>query len=326
MRYVEFDAYVNDFSNLRIVEKPIPAADATHALVRVHSAAINPVDTKIANGYLEKWGLVLPFSAGFDAAGVIHALADDYVGEFKVGDPVFTVNWGNDDGASNIGGAFAEFALFPLNKIAKIPDGLNFDTAAASALVSLTAYQALFEKLNIQSGQKILILGGASAVGLIAVQLAKNAGLWVATTASTRNIDFVTGFGADKVIDYTVSHWWEDVELRDIDAIFDAIGEANHFQNANSNGVVKEGGSFVSIVNALTGHEEFVEKYSHLSNYLLHHSAEQLKIIAEDLVTGKLKLPIDEVFPFTEEGVLALYRKQDALKSNGKNILRIVNL
>lgn len=119
---------------------------------------------------------------------------------------------------------------------------MSFDSAAASALVSLTAYQALFESLNLQPGQRILILGGAGAVGAFALQFAKNIGCWVATTASPRNLNVVAQYGVDKVVDYSTSNWWEDEELKGVDCIFDAVGETDVFPHAHENAVVKAGG------------------------------------------------------------------------------------
>lgn len=159
-------------------------------------------------------------------------------------------------------------------------------------------------------------------MGAMAIQFAKNIGCWVATTSSPRNRDFVAQYGVDKVIDYTTSNWWEDAELMGIDCIFDAIGENDLFVRAN--GVVREGGSIVSIVSKLSGFEEHRARYSYIDNFVLHHSGEQLKTIADMIVAGTVKVPMDETFSFDEAGLLALYRKQDSGKSNGKNILRIL--
>ena len=331
MKSVIFTEYSLDLTNVHVGNTPIPCADKTHVVIKIFSAAINPVDAKIAAGYIaQRWPTTLPFTPGYDCAGIIHELPTDYSGDdFKVNDKVFTCNWGTgkhwDNDSTSQGGCFAEFGVFPIHKIAKIPESLSYDVAAASALVTLTAYQALFECLNLQNGQKILILGGAGAVGSLGIQLAKNIGCWIATTASPRNNAIVTKAGANKIVDYTARNWWEDPELKGIDHIFDAIGENDFFQHAHSNGVVRKGGSMVSICGRLSGYEDNIGDYTHLSNYCLHHSAEQLKIIADSIVAGKLFVDIDEVFPFDQAGVNAIYKKQSGGKSNGKNIFRIAS-
>lgn len=326
MRAIEYSALAADpAAHLRLVTKPVPSADGVHAVVKIVTAAINLVDCKIAaHGF---WPMTLPFVPGYDAAGVVHELPPSYGGDLRVGDRVFVCNWGVskhwDSDETSQGGAFAEYARFPVHKMAKIPDTVTFDAAAASALVSLTAYQSLFEILKITPGARILIIGGAGAVGHAAIQLAKGAGCWVATTSSPRNAAMLTALGVDKVIDYTAAHWYEDAALRGIDAIFDAIGEAGFFGHAHAHGVVRDGGSMVSIVGQIKGHEEHASQYGSLSNFILHHSAEQLSVIARMLADGSLRVPIDESFEFSQQGAVDMYRKQAAGKSTGKNVFRI---
>lgn len=86
--------------------------------------------------------------------------------------------------------------------VSLIPQGVSFEDAAAIPCAGYTAYQALFHKMNASKGQTILIHAGAGGVGGFAIQLAKNAGLTVLTTASSANHEFVKSLGADYVIDY----------------------------------------------------------------------------------------------------------------------------
>lgn len=329
MKSLVAETFTDDFTNLKLVEKPIPSANATHCVVRVFSAAINPIDAKIAQGFAAnyQWPISLPLFPGYDAAGVIHELPESYEGPFKAGDRVFTCNWGVgrhwDNDSTSQGGAFAEYALFPMHKIAKLPDAVAFDTGAASTLVGLTAYQGLFESLSLKPGQKILVLGAAGAVGTIVMQLAKNTGCWVAGTSSPRNLAFVSQFHPDKIIDYTHANWWEDPELKGIDCIYDAVGSPGFFTQSHENHVVKEGGAMVSILFCLTGFEEHAGKYASLTNFGLHHSGEQLALLGEMIAAGKLTIPIADAFELTVEGAVAMYSKQASGKSSGKNVLRI---
>ncbi|KAL3808294.1 hypothetical protein ACHAXA_009806 [Cyclostephanos tholiformis] len=329
MRAVKITEFNPDsLANLQVIsDAPRPSGNATHCVVKIHSAAINPIDWKIAA--LGFWPTTLPFTPGYDCAGVIVELPTDYAGdEFSVGDRVFTCNWGVsrhwDEDDTSQGGCFAEFGAFPLHKIAKIPDSVTFDVAAASALVSLTAYQALFECLKLQPGQRILILGGAGAVGAFALQFAKNIGCWVATTASPRNRGFVEQYGVDKIIDYSGSNWWEDEELKGIDCILDAVGEIDLFPHAHENSIVRKGGSIVSIVFTLAGFEAYKSYYSYVDNFVLHHSGEQLRLIADMIAAGAVKVSIDSIFSLDQDGVVALFEKVKSGKSNGKNILRVI--
>ncbi|MFP3441308.1 NADP-dependent oxidoreductase, partial [Pantoea sp. SIMBA_133] len=92
-------------------------------------------------------------------------------------------------------GPFAEYAIAHAHTIAKLPEAISFVDAAALPTAGYTAYQALFRKLHIHRGQTILIHAGAGGVGGFAIQLAKNMGLTVITTASRHNHDFVKKLG-----------------------------------------------------------------------------------------------------------------------------------
>ena len=114
--------------------------------------------------------------------------------------------------------------------------------AASLPLVGLTAWQALVERARVQPGQQVLIHAGSGGVGVFAIQLAKHLGATVATTTSTKNVEWVKQLGADRVIDYTKEHF-EDV-LRDVDVVLDTLGPANV---AKSFRVMKPGGTLISI-------------------------------------------------------------------------------
>lgn len=119
MKRAIFSDYAVDLSNLRVEsDAPRPVANETHCVIQIHSASINPIDVKIAQGYIASWWpTTLPFVPGYDCAGVIIELPVGYTGgEFKVGDRVFTCNWGTskhwDSDSTSQGGCFAELGLF----------------------------------------------------------------------------------------------------------------------------------------------------------------------------------------------------------------------
>ncbi|KAG9081108.1 hypothetical protein FRC07_014640, partial [Ceratobasidium sp. 392] len=99
-------------------------------------------------------------------------------------------------------GALAEYVSVPTSLITLRPPSLVATQAAGIALAGVTAHQALFRILGIESGQHILIAGGSSSVGSFAIQIAKAHGCTVTTTCSAANIELVKGLGADEVIDY----------------------------------------------------------------------------------------------------------------------------
>src|SRR5580700_1407247 len=173
------------------IDRPTPAAG--EVLVHVHAAGVNPVDWKVRAGYLKQYMPVeLPHTLGRDFAGTVESVGEGVSG-YAVGDRVF----GRGDGT------YAEYAVAPIGTIARIPDGVSFDQAATLHVGGVTAWLALFDSGHLEPGQRLLVQGGAGGVGGIAVQLGHWKGAYVIATASTANVDFVRGLGADEVIDYT---------------------------------------------------------------------------------------------------------------------------
>ena len=201
---------------LGAVDVPEPVVGERDVLVHVRAAGLNQLDEKIRTGEFKQ---ILPYKfpliLGHDVAGVIlHVGAK--VQAFKVGDEVY-----GRPRTDSIG-AFAERIAVPEADLALKPASASFEEAGSLPLVALTAWQALIERGNVQSGQKVLIHAGAGGVGSIAIQLAKHLGASVATTVSASNMDFVRGLGADTVIDYRN----EDFEQRltGYDLVLDSLG------------------------------------------------------------------------------------------------------
>ena len=138
-------------------------------------------------------------------------------------------------------GGLAERVAADESVVALKPARASFAEAAAVPLAALTSLQALRESAALQPGQRVLIHAGAGGVGTLAIQIAKILGLWVATTTSTKNIDFVKSLGADEVIDYTKERLPDRV--RELDAVFDTLGASE----LESLSVVKRGGVVVGI-------------------------------------------------------------------------------
>jgi len=176
--------------------KPVPAG--RDLLVRVEAVSVNPVDTKVRapKAKVEETPRVL----GWDAAGVVESVGPE-VAAFQPGDEVYYA------GDITRSGSNAEFQLVDERIAGRKPRSLSFAEAAALPLTAITAWEALFERLDIKigegNGRSILIIGGAGGVGSIAIQLAKWSGLTVLATASRPETrDWVEGLGADHVINH----------------------------------------------------------------------------------------------------------------------------
>lgn len=196
--------------------KPSPAAD--QILVKVHAAAVNPLDWHYMRGepYIMRLssGIGAPNSIrmGVDFAGTVEAVGAE-VRQFTVGDAVF----------GGRGGAFAEYVTVRESRgVVHKPENLSFEQAAAIPVAAVTALQGLRDQGKLQAGQKVLINGASGGVGTFAVQIAKALGAEVTGVCSTRNVDLVRSLGADHVIDYTKENFTRGAQRYDL--ILDNVG------------------------------------------------------------------------------------------------------
>lgn len=213
--------------------------------------------------------------------------------------------------------------------LSKKPKELSHEKAAAIALIGTTAYEALFNCLDVKQGDKVLILGGPTSVGSLAVQLAKNAGAWVATTSSERNIEYVKTLQPDLIIDYRKEDWSKHPSLVGIDAVFDTAGEVGAFGkvSAEDSKLVKVGGRFVSIANFDVGFDPngHQPRFDFAAFYCLSNSSEVQDKLAAELVAGKIKVDIDKTFEFSKDGAVEMMKYIESGKGRGKNIMKIVS-
>lgn len=190
----------SDLRDFEWVELPIPEPAGQDIRVRVRAVAVNPVDTKI-RASLGVGGLAEPRVLGWDAAGEIEAMGSDVSG-FAIGDRVFYA------GDLSRAGCNAIHQLVDARMVARMPSQWSFADAAALPLVTLTAWELLFERMQMphqaeQSSGRLLIINGGGGVGSAAIPLAKAAGFEVVATASRpESIRWCRELGADRVINH----------------------------------------------------------------------------------------------------------------------------
>lgn len=274
---------------LRDIEKP-ELKDA-EVLVETKAISINPVDIKVrlVEAVIDMIiGEERPVILGWDIAGVV-AETGAGVTDFAVGDKVFgMVNFPGH------GKAYAEYVASPANHLARIPEGLSFENAAATTLAALTALQVL--KPRVKAGDRVLIHAGSGGVGHYAIQVAKQLGAYVITTCSAKNRDFVMSLGADKHIDYREQKF--DEVLSDIDFVMDGMGGE---VLENSLKVVKSGGTIVSLPTH-TFPEDLQaaadEKNVTLEFVLVTSNGDDMNELKGMLEDGTLKAHVSVTFPF----------------------------
>lgn len=230
---------------LELVDLPTPTPEPGEVLIRIAAAGVNPVDWRVRDGSLAHlFPHGFPLVSGWDAAGTIAALGDGVSG-FAIGDRVMAycrkpvIQWG----------CYADYVTMPADKVVAVPAPLSLTEAAALPLCALTAWQALVKFANLARGQSVLIHAGAGGVGSLALQFARHAGARVATTARAANHDYVRSLGADLAIDYTaadVAAAVRDWAPGGVDVVLDGAGGK---ALADSYGLVRSGGTLVSVVN-----------------------------------------------------------------------------
>lgn len=206
--------------NLAVSDIAAPSPADGQVRLRVRASSINPVDYKFAGS---GDGLSFPHILGIDAAGEIDAIGAGVTG-WALGDRVMAVTdlyrWG----------AYAEQVVVDANVLSRIPDALAFEQAAAIPCAGLTAWQAVYLKLNLKQGQTVLVTAAAGGVGGFVVQMAKRTGAHVIATAS-RDPDRVRRLGADDVLDYRSGNLVEQVMAatmgRGVDAVIDLVSAAS---------------------------------------------------------------------------------------------------
>ncbi|MFK0249929.1 NAD(P)-dependent alcohol dehydrogenase [Amycolatopsis azurea] len=184
---------------LKHTDLPEPEAGPDGVVVRIRAAAVDPGVWHLMEGtpYLVRlmgFGVRRPKARvrGMDFAGVVHAVGGN-VTRFSVGDEVF----------GTCQGSFAEYALTTVDKIARKPENLGFEEAAAVPISAFTALQALRDRGRVAPRQKVLIIGAGGGVGTFAVQIAKAFGAKVDGVCGPGKRDLVRSLGADTVFDYT---------------------------------------------------------------------------------------------------------------------------
>jgi NADPH:quinone reductase-like Zn-dependent oxidoreductase len=285
---------------LRFEEVDRPEPGDGEVLIRVRAASVNPVDWKYRRGLAERQ---LPAVLGNDISGTVEVSRAE---GFAEGDEVF--------GIAGTGG-YAEFAASPASVIAKKPEGISHEQAAAIPVGGLTAWQALFDRGGLERGQTALIAGAAGGVGHFAVQFAAHAGAQTIGTGSSRNRDFVLRLGAQQYVDYTQEEVADVVS--DVDVALDTVG-GDTTQSLVA--VLREGGIIVTIA-AAPPTEAAAERGARADLLVMSPTSEQLTQVGELVAGGAVRVELSEVLPWTE--VQRAHELSESGHTRGKIVLTV---
>lgn len=308
------------------VDKPTPKHG--ELLIKVCAAAINPVDWKLITGDFPglKKGPV-----GFDVSGVVESIGPDTTEtSLKIGDEIYA------DCAPHAG-TWAEYVTVPEHSASPKPKNINFQEAAAMPLVGLTAYQGLVTHGNLESGQKVAILGGSSGVGSLAIQIAKAMGA-SEIYATGSSVDMIKELGADVVINYKEQSVEDELKGKELDIVFDCVGGIEGWRAAQ--GALKKDGKFVTIVGDNNGLVKTMagaafrmvkSMFPGTANYKIFLTSTKPPAVTEDMKkltklveAGKVKPILDgRSFELTTEGVHEMIEASMSHRAKGKLILNV---
>ncbi|KAJ5105783.1 Polyketide synthase enoylreductase [Penicillium alfredii] len=301
-----------------------PSPRAEEVLIEVLSASLNPADFKVPEmGIVARTVIGMPAAPGMDFCGRV-AATGTRVRDLAPGQLVF----GSLDRPSQFG-SLGQYLIHPARMLARVPDGVAVDDAAAVGIAGQTAYQSLAG--YVSANDKVFINAGSGGCGVFAIQIAKVMGCHVTTTCSTRNVELCRALGADEVIDYTAE---EDLvaTLRNrgtvFDHILDHIGapaalyrESHHF--------LRPGGAFVQVgaSSFMTFAERLVRpgilgggKRKYVI-FFYRNTREDLVQLGEWLQSGAVKVQVDTAYEF--EDAVQAFEKLRSGRTRGKIVVHV---
>lgn len=310
-----------DASELGVKEVPIPDVKPGWVLVKVKGFGINHSEIIIRRVEADAPYIKLPRIIGIECVGEI---ADPSDSEFEKGQRVVALMGGM---GRSFDGGYAEYALLPIKQVFTTDVDLDWDELAAIPETYFTAYGSLFQSLQLQSYDTILIRGGTSALGLVAIQLAKSIGCTVmATTRQTDKLEFLKKHGADFPLldNETLSEQVNAIMPEGIDKVLELVGVAT----------LKESMSFLAqqgmvCVTGNLGHKYAIDGFDpikyipngvYLSSFFSNYPTQEIMdSIFDHIQRYNLKPPIAEVFSIDE--VAQAHLLMESNNANGKIVV-----
>lgn len=284
---------------LKLTEKTAPSVDNNQVIVKVLFAGVNPADTYIRQGGYAFFNPELPYTPGFDGAGVITEIGS-HVTDFQIGDRVFISTSLGEKGT----GTYAEYVSCTTDSIRLLPDSVSFEEGAALGIPATAAYRALFQRGQLKKGETVLIHGASGSVGTLAVQMAKKAGAYVIGTAGNReNCQSVYENGADLVLNHNLEDYLQEVPK--VDLVLEMLANINLEKDLE---IINQRGRIIIIGNRgslnfnprLTMAKEADIRGIAIWNATKTEREESLTAIETYLSQGILKPEIGKIYPLKE--------------------------
>jgi len=311
-----------DVLQLKDVEKPTPKDN--EVLIRIYATTVNRTDTATirAKPFFARLftGMFKPKKQipGTEFAGKIEAVGKN-VTSYKAGDKVF----GFDDQGL---GSHAQYMTISEDKgLATIPRNITYEQATASSEGTHYAYNCI-KKVNIKSGQKVLVNGATGAIGSAAVQLLKYFDVDVTAVCNTKNIELVISLGANKVIDYTKEDFTKDEEKYNF--VYDAVGKSSF---AKCKPLLKPGGVYISSDLGYMAQNVFLPLITPIIKPMIGNKKtifplptdirRSILLIKKLIELGKFKAVIDRKYPL--EQIVEAYRYVETGQKTGNVVITV---
>ncbi|MCU1475739.1 MAG: NADPH:quinone reductase [Subtercola sp.] len=290
-------------------DAPVVEPGPGEVLVEVHAAAITFAEL----GWEETWKSAdgrdrTPIIPSHEVSGVVSELGAD-VTEFRVGDEVYG-RIGFD-----LNGAAADYATVPVGDLALRPTSVGHVESASVPLAALTAWQALVDHAEVQSGEHVIVLGASGGVGAFGVQIARHCRARVSATARGADLDFVKGLGAEVVLDYRAMSGNEGLETADV-----VLHTVDGPVTASELDLVRPGGRLVTLSQPIS--PELLEgRNVRAIFFIVEANRAELETIARLVDSGAVKPTVAQVFTLAD-GRRA-FEEGPRLHKPGKTVLQV---
>lgn len=306
---------------MQFVEVPTPEPKPNEALVKIEAIGLNFIDVYHREG---RYKLPIPFTPGSEMSGTVTKVGAE-VKDVKVGDRV---------AQTGVVGTYAEYQAAPADRLVKLPDHVDFKTAAAAMLQGGTMHYLMRSTYPLKSGETALVHAAAGGMGLLLTQFGKNLGARIIGTAgSDEKLKMAKDAGADEVINYSKQDFVAEVKRitggKGVDVVYDGVGKSTFEGSLNclrprgymvlfggASGAVppfdplvltQKGSLFLtrpSLKDYTIGREEY-----------LWRMTDVLNMIAK----GELKMHIGQTYKLADAA--QAHRDLEARKTTGKTIL-----
>ncbi|MDH7795391.1 MULTISPECIES: zinc-binding alcohol dehydrogenase family protein [unclassified Beijerinckia] len=306
---------------IQIERRPRPVPKSGQVLIQVKAFGINRSELFTRRG--QSPGVAFPRILGIEAAGVVAQAPD---GDFATGDIVMTAMGGM---GRQYDGGYAEYVCVPSGQVQKLETSLPWDVLGAMPEMLQTAWGSLFKALQLKAGERLLVRGGTTSIGLAAAAIAKNQGAFViATTRNAAREDLLLDNGADQVVidGGEIAAGVRAIHAEGVDKVLELIGVTtlkDSLRCTRQQGLV--------CMTGIVGNQWSFEQFSPMeaipsavgltvySGGVAEFMETPLQALADDIAAGTLRLNIGRVFPL--EDIVEAHRLMDANTASGKIVV-----